>query len=163
MEALIWKHLADSSSNRIKRACLNGQFDRFSIWESQLSRLFDGVVTVSKDDSRYACEQYQLEDVRGHVLTRVDVDYFAPPKQILADSCIIGFLGSMDWVAEGEVHLEIADSANEFADLTTSLLADMPRRRSLAVAVHERLIRHNGWKGVVDEFLHLCIQNTEHS
>jgi glycosyltransferase involved in cell wall biosynthesis len=99
MEAVIWKRLAESSANPIKRFYLNCQFQRFSKWERQLSRMFDGVITVSEEDSRYARDHYKLENIRGHVPTGVDVDYFAPRKEIHADSCAIGFLGSMDWLA----------------------------------------------------------------
>jgi glycosyltransferase involved in cell wall biosynthesis len=257
MEALIWKRLSESSSNPIKRFYLNCQFERFSKWERRLSRLFDGVITVSEDDSRYAREQYQLDNVRGHVPTGVDVDYFAPRKEILTDSGVIGFLGSMDWLAniqaveffvrdvytrikhaipgvrfvvigrnppksvldlaksdvsvtvtgsvedvrpylkecdlmvvpllagggtrikileamamgvpvvsttigaeglelESGRHLEIVDHADEFADITVSLLSDIERRRALADAAYDRLDRENGWVRVTDQFLYLC-------
>jgi polysaccharide biosynthesis protein PslH len=99
MEAMIWKRLAESSTNPIKRFYLNNQFQRFSKWERKLSQLFDGIITVSDDDSRYARDHYHLKNVRGHVPTGVDVDYFAPRKEILADEGVIGFLGSMDWLA----------------------------------------------------------------
>ena len=262
MEALIWKRLAQSSSNPIKRFYLNGQFRRFAEWERLLSRLFDGIITVSEDDSRYAREQYMLDNVRGHVPTGVDVDCFAPRKEILAASNVIGFLGSMDWLAniqaveffvgevyprirralpevrfvvigrnppksmrdlakndtsitvtgsvedvrphlkecdlmvvpllsgggtrikilesmamgvpvvsttigaeglelESGVHLEVVDQATEFADRTIDLLGNMQRRRRLAEAAYDRLIHKNGWKGVTDEFLRLCSNNTQ--
>jgi glycosyltransferase involved in cell wall biosynthesis len=262
MEAMIWKRLSESSSNPIKRFYLNGQFGRFAKWEGRLSRLFDGVITVSEDDSRYARRQYELDNVRGHVPTGVDADHFAPRKEILADSGVIGFLGSMDWLAniqaveffvgevylrikrsipevrfvvigrnppksildlaksdvsitvtgsvedvrpylkgcdlmvvplltgggtrikileamamgvpvisttigaeglelESGVHLEIADDAEGFADLTTSLLSDTQRRRALADAAYTRLIKENGWKTVIDQFLHLCTKQKQ--
>ena len=257
MEAVIWKRLSESYANPIKRFYLKGQFRRFARWERQLSRLFDGVITVSDEDSRYAREQYRLDNVRGHVPTGVDIGFFAPRKEILPGGGVIGFLGSMDWLAniqaveffvreiypgikravpevrftvigrnppksilelakgdasitvtgavddvrpylkecdlmvvpllsgggtrikileamamgvpvvsttigaeglelESGVHLAIADHAGEFAELTASLLADLGRRRALADAAYERLLRKNGWKTVVDDFLHLC-------
>tara|TARA_B110000037_G_scaffold53128_1_gene65096 strand:+ start:4100 stop:5020 length:921 start_codon:yes stop_codon:yes gene_type:complete len=257
MEAMIWKRLAESTSNPVKRFYLNIQFRRFDKWEGRLSRIFDGVITVSDDDSSYARRQYKLDNVRGHVPTGVDPGHFAPRKEILADDNVIGFLGSMDWMAniqavgyfvekiyprirraipgarfvvigrnppgsirnlakndgsitvtgsvedvrpylkecdlmvvplltgggtrikileamamgvpvvsttigaeglelEGGVHLEIADDADGFADLTTELLSDTCRRRALADAAHERLVRENGWEFVIDEFLRLC-------
>ncbi|MBX3742205.1 MAG: glycosyltransferase [Akkermansiaceae bacterium] len=257
MEAMIWKRLAESSSNPVGRLYLRDQFRRFSKWEKKLSALFDGVITVSEDDSAYARGTYRLDNVRGHVATGVDVDYFAPRKEISSGSDVIGFLGSMDWLpnikaveffvaeaypvikraipevrfmvigrnppesirnlaahddsitvtgsvddvrpylkmcdlmvvpllagggtrikileamamgvpvvsttigAEGlglesGVHLEIADGAGPFAACTAELLVDDGRRRRLADAAHVRLVRENGWKGVVDEFLQLC-------
>lgn len=257
MEAMIWKRLAESSPNPIKRFYLNCQFRRFSKWERRLSRLFDGVITVSEDDSRYARAHYGLENVRGHVPTGVDVESFSPRKEITDGQAVIGFLGSMDWLAniqavaffvreiyprikralpearfvvigrnppksisdlpgsdasitvtgsvddvrphlkrcdlmvvplltgggtrikileamamgvpvvstaigaeglelESGTHLEIADEAGEFADLTVALLSDVQRRRRLADAAYARLVSKNGWDKVVDEFMHLC-------
>ncbi|QTN31981.1 glycosyltransferase [Akkermansiaceae bacterium] len=257
MEAMIWKRLAESSRNPVKRFYLKGQFMRFERWERRLSLLFDGVITVSEDDSRYARDRYGLENVLGHVPTGVDAGHFSPRKEILADSRVIGFLGSMDWLANIQavryfvaeiyprikaalpdvsfmvigrnppkslidlakeddsitvtgsvedvrpylkgcdlmvvplltgggtrikileamamgvpvvstkigaeglelgagVHLEIADDAEGFAEITASLLADISRRRSLADAAHERLVRENGWDKVTETFLRLC-------
>ena len=257
MEAVIWKRLAESTSNPIKRFYLNIQFRRFDKWEGRLSRMFDGVITVSDDDSRYACGQYKLENVRGHVATGVDAGHFAPRKEIAGNGNVIGFLGSMDWMAniqavhhfaeriyprikcanpdvrfvvigrnpprsvqnlatddasitvtgsvddvrphlkgcdlmvvplltgggtrikileamamgvpvvsttigaeglelETGVHLETADDADAFADLTIALLADAERRKKLADAAHARLVSENGWDTVTDQFLKLC-------
>ncbi len=257
MEAVIWKRLAESSSNPIDRLYLRDQFRRFSKWEKKLSALFDGVITVSEDDSRYARETYQAGNIRGHVATGVDVDHFAPRKEIGSGSDVIGFLGSMDWLAnikaveffvseaypvikraipgvhfmvigrnppdsirnlaanddsitvtgsvedvrpylkmcdlmvvpllagggtrikileamamgvpvvsttigaegldlESGIHLELADGAGPFAARTVEVLLDDGRRRALADAAFARLVRENGWKSVVDEFLRLC-------
>ena len=257
MEAVIWKRLAESSSNPIGRLYLRDQFRRFSKWEKKLSGLFDGVITVSEDDSRYARDNYQLGNVRGHVATGVDADHFAPRKEIGPGTDVIGFLGSMDWLAnikaveffvaeaypvikrsipdvrfmvigrnppesirnlavhddsitvtgsvddvrpylkmcdvmvvpllagggtrikileamamgvpvvsttigaegldlESGTHLEIADGAGPLAVRTAELLVNDGRRRALADAAYGRLVRENGWKSVVDEFLQLC-------
>ncbi|WAC19630.1 glycosyltransferase [Luteolibacter sp. SL250] len=257
MEAVIWKRLAESSPRLIGRFYLRDQFRRFSKWEEKLSRLFDGVITVSEDDSVYARKNYHLDNVRGHVATGVDVDHFAPRKEIGSASDVIGFLGSMDWMAniqaveffvaeaypvikraipgvrfmvigrnppesirklalndesimvtgsvddvrpylkmcdlmvvpllagggtrikileamamgvpvvsttigaegldlESGVHLEIADGAGPLAACTAELLLDDRRRQALADAAHARVVRENGWKSVVDEFLRLC-------
>ncbi|RYD35511.1 MAG: glycosyltransferase [Verrucomicrobiaceae bacterium] len=99
MEAMIWKRLAESSSNPMSRFYLQDQFRRFSKWEKKLSELFDGIITVSEDDSRYARENYQLENVLGHVATGADANHFAPRKEIGSGDDVIGFLGSMDWLA----------------------------------------------------------------
>jgi glycosyltransferase involved in cell wall biosynthesis len=99
MEALIWKRLAESSCNPIKRFYLHGQFRRFARWEEKLSRLFDGVVTVSADDTAYARRVYHLGNVRGHVATGVDLESFLPLKDSAETQGIVGFLGSMDWLA----------------------------------------------------------------
>ena len=59
------------------------------------------------------------------------------------------------------VHLEIVDHADEFADVTASLLADIEQRRTLADAAHARLVQKNGWEKVIDEFLHLCVEKKQ--
>jgi glycosyltransferase involved in cell wall biosynthesis len=260
METVIWKRLAESAGNPIARLYLGDQHRRFSKWEKSLSAMFDGVITVSEDDSRYARENYQLANIRGHVATGVDVDHFAPRKEIGSGADVIGFLGSMDWMpniqavehfvaeaypvikraipsvrfmvigrnppesirnlaandesimvtgsvddvgpylkmcdlmvvpllagggtrikileamamgvpvvsttigAEGldlgiGIEIEIADGPGPFAALTAELLFDDDRRRALADAAYNRVVRKNGWKSVVDEFLQLCTGN----
>lgn len=97
IEALIWKRLAESAPSRIRRQFLNMQYQRMHRWEDKLSRLFDGVITVSPDDSRLARELYGLTNVLGDVPTGVDVQFFKPASRPPVPFTI-GFLGSMDWM-----------------------------------------------------------------
>jgi polysaccharide biosynthesis protein PslH len=97
IESQIWKRLAEAESNFIKRRYLHLQYRRMFVWEDKLSRLFDGVITVSPDDSRLARELYGLSNVLGDVPTGVDVQLFQPGPPA-PPPFTVGFLGSMDWM-----------------------------------------------------------------
>ena len=101
IEALIWERLAKARRNPLARLYLSRQARRMARAEAALSRRFDGVITVSPDDTRVARQRYRLRNVLGHVPTGVDTDHFQPLPQHapVADGApIIGFLGSMDWM-----------------------------------------------------------------
>ena len=66
MESQIWKRMA-SNGGAMKRAFLGLQFRRMFAWEQRLSRLFNGVITVSAEDSRFARDEYKLTNVLGDV------------------------------------------------------------------------------------------------
>lgn len=97
IESQIWKRLAEAESSSLKHAYLGLQHRRMHLWEDRLSRLFDGVITVSPEDSRMARELYGLDNVLGDVPTGVDVQFFQPAAPPTAPFTI-GFLGSMDWM-----------------------------------------------------------------
>ena len=98
IESQIWKRLAEAEASLLKRRYLHLQYRRMHDWENRLSRLFDGVVTVSPDDSRLARELYGLTNVLGDVPTGVDVDFFKPGPPPASPPFWLGFLGSMDWM-----------------------------------------------------------------
>ncbi|MEN3942275.1 glycosyltransferase [Prosthecobacter sp. SYSU 5D2] len=98
IESQIWKRLAEAETGLIKRRYLHLQYQRMHAWEDRLSRLFDGVITVSPDDSRLALELYGLTNVLGDVPTGVDVDFFKPGPPPASPPFWLGFLGSMDWM-----------------------------------------------------------------
>jgi glycosyltransferase involved in cell wall biosynthesis len=98
IESQIWKRLAEAEASSIKRRYLHLQYQRMFKWEDRLSRLFDGVITVSPDDSRLARELYGLTNVLGDVPTGVDVDFFKPGLPPASPPFWLGFLGSMDWM-----------------------------------------------------------------
>lgn len=97
IESQIWKRLADTAGNAVKRAYLASQYRRMWRAEKELSEGFEGIITVSPEDSAFCREQYQLRRVLGDVPTGVDVDAFQPPAKPAA-APVIGFLGSMDWM-----------------------------------------------------------------
>ncbi len=97
IESQIWKRLAQAETSWIKRRYLHLQYRRMHHWEGSLSRLFDGVITVSPDDSRLARELYGLTNVLGDVPTGVDVNFFKPGPPP-PPPFTLGFLGSMDWM-----------------------------------------------------------------
>lgn len=98
VEAQIWKRLAEEQSNPITRLYFLDQFRRMWTAEKNLSRPFDGVVTVSQEDADQCREDYFLTNVLGAVPTGVDTEFFSPPEPRTPEPELIGFLGSMDWM-----------------------------------------------------------------
>jgi glycosyltransferase involved in cell wall biosynthesis len=105
MEAEIWRRLATNKPNPISRWYFASQHRRMAAAEKTLSADFDGVITVSPDDSRFCKETYQLANVLGEVPTGVDTDYFSVADTTRDGNAVkegevlrIGFLGSMDWM-----------------------------------------------------------------
>ncbi len=96
MESQIWKRMAAHHSNVVGRAFLRLQFQRMFRWEDRLSRLFDGVITVSAEDSRFARDTYRLTNVLGDVPPGVDTEFFKPAAT--SSQPTLAFLGSMDWM-----------------------------------------------------------------
>jgi glycosyltransferase involved in cell wall biosynthesis len=98
MESQIWKRMAANHSRWIGRAYLRDQFRRMWRSERQLSRIFDGIITVSKEDSRFAREEYGLTRVLGDVPPGVDTEFFKPATSKASPFPVLAFLGSMDWL-----------------------------------------------------------------
>lgn len=126
MEAQIWERLAAGKTNPISRWYFGCQARRMARAEARLCRAFDGVVTVSPDDTRTARERYRLNNVLGHVPTGVDTDFFKPmpkPEAPQDQPPVIGFLGSMDWMPN-------IDAVDWFlADVWPKVLAQCPGAR----------------------------------
>ena len=97
-EAQIWKRLAAGKRNPISRWYFGLQFKRMRAWEERLGRLFDGVITVSPEDTAFARNEYGQDNVLGDVPTGVDPLYFQPSERGSTNETTIGFLGSMDWM-----------------------------------------------------------------
>ncbi len=99
MESQIWKRMAANLPRLPGRWFLGIQHRRMFAWENRLSRLFDGVITVSAEDSRFARETYGLTNVLGDVPPGVDTHFFQPHSGDAASrKPVLAFLGSMDWM-----------------------------------------------------------------
>ena len=162
MEAVIWKRLSESAGNPVKRAYLGLQFRRFDRWERELSALFDGVVTVSPEDSAYAKSHYELNNVRGDVATGVDVDFFAPRK-VIDENAIgtIGFLGSMDWMANIQAVEYFAEEIyptikSEMPDIRLRIIGRNPAPSVRALAERDLSIEVTGSVDDVRPLLKEC-------
>jgi glycosyltransferase involved in cell wall biosynthesis len=94
---MIWRRLAAGKQHPLGRWYFQSQAARMTVRERRLSELFDGVITVSPEDSRIARDEYRLRNVLGDVPAGVDTDYFKPPA-VPAPATTLGFLGSMDWM-----------------------------------------------------------------
>lgn len=98
MESQIWKRMAANHPRWHGRVFLGSQYRRMFRWEAKLSRLFDGIITVSAEDSKFAREQYHLSNVLGDVPPGVDTEFFRPADRLAESQPVLAFLGSMDWM-----------------------------------------------------------------
>lgn len=108
VETMIWERRVHGRSMftawywRIQR-------ERMFKFEQEFSSRFDGVLTVSDDDSYQFREKFRLNNVLGCVPTGVDLDYFkALPKQPSQIPTVV-FMGSMDWYANVDAVLWFAE------------------------------------------------------
>ena len=98
VEALIWKRMADNEKRPGIKQYLAQQHARMERWEKELCRRFDGVITVSPEDSALSRERYGLTNVLGDVPAGVDAEFFASVRGAPVEEPVLGFLGSMDWL-----------------------------------------------------------------
>jgi glycosyltransferase involved in cell wall biosynthesis len=102
MESQIWKRMAANHPRWHGRAFLGNQYRRMFRWEDKLSKLFDGIITVSAEDTKFARERYHLTNVLGDVPPGVDTTFFHPQDRATEDKPVLAFLGSMDWMPNVE-------------------------------------------------------------
>ena len=95
VESLIWKRRYDNAKG-IKRGYLYNQWKRMEQYEKKGCLLFDGVATVSMNDSNILKKEFGLANVIGDVPTGVDISYFKPIEAAKRHGSIV-FSGSMDW------------------------------------------------------------------
>ena len=95
VESLIWKRRYDNAKG-IKRVYLYNQRKRMEQYEQKGCMLFDGVATVSVNDSDILKEEFGLTNIIGDVPTGVDTSYFKPIEAVKSRGSIV-FSGSMDW------------------------------------------------------------------
>ena len=95
VESLIWKRRYDNAKG-IKRVYLYNQRKRMEQYEQKGCMLFDGVATVSVNDSDILKEEFGLTNIIGDVPTGVDTSYFKPIEAVKRRGSIV-FSGSMDW------------------------------------------------------------------
>lgn len=100
VESLIWERMADVQRNLIKRLYFRTHAKRMQDREPALSRLFDGVITISEEDAAYHRDPYGLTNVLGTVPAGADVDPRGVPEAVLKPSAnpTLCILGSMDWL-----------------------------------------------------------------
>lgn len=95
VESLIWKRRYDNAKG-IKRGYLYNQWKRMEHYEKKGCLLFDGVATVSMNDSDILKKEFGLTNIIGDVPTGVDTSYFRPIEAAKRSGSIV-FSGSMDW------------------------------------------------------------------
>lgn len=98
VESAIWQRRA-SNATGISGPYIRNQCHRMETFERNYSSKFDGVLTVSEDDTRVFRDAFGLTNVMGHIPTGVDVDYFVATPRSESDTPTVVFVGSMDWHA----------------------------------------------------------------
>lgn len=130
VESVIWERLA--SSSRLLGPYYGVQARRMNRWEGELARRFDGVVTVSDEDSRTMRDRFGVERVDA-VPTGVDVEYFHR-RVSDGESGRVVFVGSLDWLPNVDaVHWLLEEVwprvRTERPELTLDVVGRRPARR----------------------------------
>lgn len=162
IEAQIWRRLAKNQTSPVKRWYLGIQHRRMQHWEARLSALFDGVITVSPEDTEISRTEYRLTNVLGHVPTGVDVDSFQPatPK-VHGQPFVMGFLGSMDWMPNIDATLDFVKEifpivrAN-LPDCRFKIIGRKPPAKIRELAVNDPGIEVTGTVEEVQSHVHEC-------
>ncbi|MGB9594871.1 MAG: glycosyltransferase family 4 protein [Candidatus Poribacteria bacterium] len=107
IDSLIWKRLADTERNPIKKLILRWQYNNFLNLERMLSPLFDCCICVSAEDME------RLISINPFVRiciapNGVDTDYFMP-MDIKENEHQIVFVGSMNWQPNEDAVLYFCD------------------------------------------------------
>ncbi len=96
VEAQIWKRRMEHVARTPERLLLTNQYRRMRRYEGQVCRAVKRVAAVSEVDAETMRSEYGVADVQA-VPTGVDVEYFKPPRELVAGSHLV-FIGSMDWM-----------------------------------------------------------------
>ena len=162
IEAQIWLRLAASQSSAVKRWYFGLQHRRMHRWEARLSGLFDGVITVSPEDTRLARSAYGLTNVLGDVPTGVDVSAFKPaPPRPPERPFTMGFLGSMDWMPNIDAALDFSHEIlpgvrQSLPDCRFKIIGRNPPERVRCLAVQDPGIEVTGTVHDVQPHVHDC-------
>lgn len=97
VETRIWERLAGTAGVML-RGYFRNQARRMRRYEKLAATTFDGVISVSPEDSRIFRDEFGLTNVTGAVPTGVDVAHFQHPASSKRQPGEIVFLGSMDWM-----------------------------------------------------------------
>jgi len=97
VESTIWERRCRLQESLYGRLYFRVQWKRMLRFERAACSLFDGVVTVSPNDTKKLREGMRLTNVLGDVPAGVDTDYFRPQPELRRPGHIV-FTGSMDWM-----------------------------------------------------------------
>ncbi len=162
IEAQIWRRLAENQASAIKRWYLGIQHHRMRCWEARLSALFDGVITVSPEDTEISRTEYRLTNVLGHVPTGVDVDSFQPAApRAQGQPFVMGFLGSMDWMPNIDatldfVHEILPGVRAKLPDCRFKIIGRKPPAKIRELAINDPGIEVTGTVDEVQTHVHAC-------
>lgn len=130
VESRIWERRAKVARGPMQWFS-HRQWQRLSRYEAETSRCFDGVISVSPEDSRLMREEYGLTNVLGDVGAGVDLNYFSPIAATLGQENFVAFLGSMDWKANSDGVLAFVREVwpsirNRFPDIRFRIIGRNP-------------------------------------
>lgn len=162
IEAQIWRRLAENQTSPVKRWYLGIQHRRMKHWEVRLSTLFDGVITVSPEDTEISRTEYRLTNVLGHVPTGVDVDSFQPAApSAQGQPFVMGFLGSMDWMPNIDATLDFVKEVlprvrATLPDCRFKIIGRKPPAKIRELAANDPGIEVTGTVEEVQSHVHEC-------
>jgi sugar transferase (PEP-CTERM/EpsH1 system associated) len=95
VEYVIRKRHWEQEKNPLRKALLNGEWQKARAVEGEVCRAFDHVVSVSPQDGQLLAQEFQIQHV-STLPTGVDADYFQPQDVQPCPGRLV-FVGSMDW------------------------------------------------------------------
>lgn len=95
VESLIWRRLAETEGNPLKRWYIRRQWKKFERFERWAYTSATKTIAVSPDDAKLMREQFGATSI-DVVDNGVDIDYFSPGNTPREPQTIL-FLGSLDW------------------------------------------------------------------
>lgn len=108
VESMIWQRRS-SERKGLAGIYFRWQWQRMLKFETEISKKFDGVMSVSEEDAFVFREQMRLPNVLGSVPTGVDLEFFQAVRKTCGAQPTVIFMGSMDWYAN-------IDAVGWFAD-----------------------------------------------
>lgn len=109
VESQIWERHYHTARG-MRKLAFRSEWQRMVRYEYEACKRFDGVVTVSPNDSLILRNYFHLDRVLGHVPTGVDTEYFRPLERIARRTHHLVFTGSMDWMPNEDAVLYFVDS-----------------------------------------------------
>ncbi len=97
VEWIIWKRLAQSTGNILKKAYLHFLAQRLRSYENKMINLFDTIVTITEEDQK-TFKGEGCKVTTKAIPAGIDTSKFDDTDVIKAESLSVFHLGSMDWL-----------------------------------------------------------------
>lgn len=156
VEAVLWRRLAENSSNPLKRLYLDGQATRMERFEREVCRGARQVIAVSDVDADLMRALYGVDEVAA-VPTGVDTEFFAPPRERRPETDLV-FIGSMDYLPniEGVLYFirEVLPRIHrKRPECTLAIVGRRPGAEILALGATDNRVRVSGTVADVRPYL----------
>jgi len=141
VEAIIWKRHCEVQHNPLKKAYLFAQWKKMRAFERRMSRTFDSVVAVSKEDCEQMRSEYGAQNVFD-VPTGVDTEFFRPSGLEKSAPHNLVFTGSMDWLPNEDAIRYFTDQImprikSEIPDATLTVVGRNPYQSLVELAKND--------------------------